>query len=55
MKMFCKFLFDDSGATAVEYGLLAALISVGLITGLGTFSNALNNTLTFVAGKIEPK
>ena len=31
--VFAQFLRDDSGATAIEYGLLAALLSVAIITG----------------------
>lgn len=41
MKTFAHFLFDKSGATVVEYGLLASLISVGMIVGLGGFSDSL--------------
>ncbi|CAN7369198.1 Flp family type IVb pilin [Pararhizobium sp. LjRoot238] len=41
MKKLTRFLFDTSGATAVEYGLLASLISVGMIVGLGGFSDSL--------------
>ncbi len=39
MTMFAKFLEDESGATAIEYGLIAAGISVAIIAvvqGLGT-------------------
>ncbi len=39
MKLFARFAQDESGATAIEYGLIAALISVGIIgavTLLGT-------------------
>lgn len=54
-KLFVHFLKDESGATAIEYGLIAAGISIAIITvvnGLGTnlntkFSNinsSLNNT-----------
>jgi len=41
--MFARFLKDESGATAIEYGLIAALIAVAIITGataLGTTLNA---------------
>lgn len=41
MKTFNRFLFDKSGATVVEYGLLASLISVAMIVGLGGFSDSL--------------
>jgi pilus assembly protein Flp/PilA len=41
------------GATAVEYGLIAALISVGLLLGFQGFSNELQNVLTLIADAIE--
>jgi pilus assembly protein Flp/PilA len=34
MTKFSRFLKDESGATAIEYGLIAALVGVGLITAL---------------------
>ena len=36
-----KFLKDESGATAIEYGLLAALISIVAIIGMGTVGDQL--------------
>ncbi len=33
-KMFARFVKDESGATAIEYGLIAALLSVVIITTL---------------------
>lgn len=39
---------DESGATAIEYGLMAALISVAAITAMGGVGNALSNTFSFV-------
>jgi pilus assembly protein Flp/PilA len=44
---------NRSGATAVEYGLLAALISVGLLLGLQSFAGSLENVLTLIAETIE--
>jgi pilus assembly protein Flp/PilA len=41
-KIFARFLKDESGATAIEYGLIAALISVALIAGATTLGNSLN-------------
>ncbi|CAN7612420.1 Flp family type IVb pilin [Rhizobium sp. LjRoot254] len=41
--IFARFMKDESGATAIEYGLIAALISVALITGATTLGGALNN------------
>ena len=39
-----KFLKDDNGATAIEYGLIAAGISVAIITVVGTLGTKLNTT-----------
>lgn len=37
------FLRDETGATAIEYGLIAALIAVGMIAAMTTFGNGLTN------------
>jgi len=47
------FANDESGATAIEYGLIAALISVALILVLGTLSTNLNGTFTKVATSLK--
>ena len=49
MKTFQDLLKDDSGATAIEYGLIAALVSVAIITILGTLGDNLNATFTSVS------
>ena len=41
-----KFLRDESGATAIEYGLIAACISVDIIVVAGTVGSELFNTFT---------
>ncbi|MBB3542411.1 MULTISPECIES: Flp family type IVb pilin [unclassified Rhizobium] len=41
-KLVSRFLKDESGATAIEYGLIAALISVALITGASALGGKLN-------------
>jgi pilus assembly protein Flp/PilA len=41
MRLLKSLMLDRSGATAVEYGLIAALIAVGLLGGLGAFSDQL--------------
>lgn len=51
-KIFARFLKDESGATAIEYGLIAALISVALITGATTLGTNLNNTFSGIATEI---
>lgn len=43
-KLMQSFLVDMDGATAVEYGLLAALLSISMIVGLSSFGDSLNNT-----------
>ncbi len=43
-KLFARFLKDESGATAIEYGLIAALISVALITGATALGNSISGT-----------
>ncbi len=49
MKNFVKkFIRDDSGATAIEYGLIAAGISVAIIITVNTLGSTLNSTFTFV-------
>jgi len=45
-KLVSRFLKDESGATAIEYGLIAALISVALITGATALGSRLNNVFT---------
>lgn len=48
-----KFLRDESGATAIEYGLIAALVSVAAIGALQTMGSSLNTMFTFVSSKLE--
>jgi pilus assembly protein Flp/PilA len=42
--LFARFVSDESGATAIEYGLIAAIVGVGIITSLGTLKSALVTT-----------
>lgn len=51
--IFDRFVKDESGATAIEYGLIAALISVALITGASTLGNALDNQFSDLADKLN--
>ena len=44
MTNFSRFLKDESGATAIEYGLIAALIGVALIPTLGDLGDAIGGT-----------
>jgi pilus assembly protein Flp/PilA len=40
MALFKKFLRDQSGATAIEYGLIAALLGVGILLSLGNLKSS---------------
>jgi len=48
---FDRIKTEESGATAIEYGLIAALISVAAITAMGSLGNALSNTFSFVSNQ----
>jgi pilus assembly protein Flp/PilA len=47
-----KLLSDDKGATAIEYGLIAALIAVAAITAMQGLGNQLNTTLSEAQSKM---
>ncbi|ABI76059.1 flp/fap pilus protein [Hyphomonas neptunium ATCC 15444] len=42
--MFARFLKDESGATAIEYGLIAALIAVAIIGGVSALGTQVDTT-----------
>ena len=48
-----RFLTDESGATAIEYGLIAALIAVAAITALTSIGGNLNKTFTNVGDNLN--
>jgi pilus assembly protein Flp/PilA len=52
-KFFNQFASDESGATAIEYGLIAALIAVALISILGTVGSSLNTSFKSVADGLK--
>ena len=52
MKFFNKLLRDEQGATAIEYGLIAALIAVAAITAMQSLGSELNTTFTTVQSKM---
>ena len=51
--IFARFMKDESGATAIEYGLIAALISVALISGAGMLGDALDSQFNDLATKLN--
>ena len=54
MKFFNKLLKNEEGATAIEYGLIAALISVAMVGAAGTLGGKISETFTTVEGKMTP-
>lgn len=43
-----RFVKDEDGATAIEYGLIAALIAVGIITAAGLLGDELTKTFDYI-------
>ncbi len=53
MTKFIQFLRDESGATAIEYGLIAAGISVAIIVVVQGLGTKLNSTFTSVQDALK--
>jgi pilus assembly protein Flp/PilA len=53
MKTFARFMNDESGATAIEYGLIAACISVAIIAVIQGVGTKLNSTFTNVSNALH--
>jgi pilus assembly protein Flp/PilA len=53
MKTFKRFAKDESGATAIEYGLIAAGISVAIITVVNGLGSKLTDTFTTIKTKLN--
>ena len=51
--MFARFLKDESGATAIEYGLIAALIAVAIIAGASALGTELNDQFETIQSEIQ--
>ena len=52
MRMFIRFLKDESGATAIEYGLLAGLISVVIIAAVTIVGTQLDRIFDLIAAAL---
>lgn len=50
--LFTRFTKDESGATAIEYGLIAAGIGVAIIVTVNTVGTDLSALFTFISGKL---
>lgn len=53
MKFINKLIRDEAGATAIEYGLIAALIAIAAITAMGSLGNNLTTTFSTVSGTLS--
>ena len=53
MRIVSRFLRDESGATAIEYGLIAAGIAVAIITAVQTLGTGLETTFTSVTAALK--
>lgn len=52
-KFVTRFLKDESGATAIEYGLIAALVAVVLVASLGLMGKALSDKFKSIADTVS--
>jgi pilus assembly protein Flp/PilA len=52
-KFISKFVNDESGATAIEYGLIVALIAVVIITAFTTLGQNINTKMTAAANSLK--
>jgi pilus assembly protein Flp/PilA len=52
MSIFNRFIKDESGATAIEYGLIAALVSVAIIGVLSQLGGSLKTTFQSVSAQL---
>jgi pilus assembly protein Flp/PilA len=53
MNVFNRFMKDESGATAIEYGLIAACISVAIIAVVQGIGTNLNTTFTSIKSALD--
>lgn len=45
---------SESGVTAIEYGLLASLVALGIIVGAGLLGGNLNDLFNYIGGQVAP-
>ncbi|HVX35368.1 MAG TPA: Flp family type IVb pilin [Hyphomicrobium sp.] len=53
MNTISRFMNDESGATAIEYGLIAAIVGVGIIVGLQNLKTGLNSTFNGIQSQLN--
>ncbi len=55
MTVFSRFVKDESGATAIEYSLIAALMAAAIIAALTTFKSDLSGAFTNIGNTLKNK
>ena len=53
--IFARFIKDESGATAIEYGLIASLIALAIIAGATSLGNQISTTFNNISTKLAAK
>ena len=53
MDLVKRLIRDEEGATAIEYGLIAGLVAVAIITALSLLGDSLNNLFSDVATQVD--
>ncbi|ENN87597.1 fimbriae associated protein [Rhizobium freirei PRF 81] len=53
MRSVRRFFNDKTGATVIEYGLIAALMSAAIISGVGAFGGSLSNTFSLLSNTVQ--
>ncbi|ALK10526.1 Flp family type IVb pilin [Blastochloris viridis] len=53
MTILSRFVKDESGATAIEYGLIAALIALAIVTGATLLGTEIGALFTRIANKLK--
>ena len=53
MTKFVRFVKDESGATAIEYGLIAAAMGIALVTAMPLLASAITGKFGYLAQKIS--
>jgi len=52
-KIIARFIKDESGATAIEYGLIAALIALAIVAGAGTLGTELGAKFNAISDELK--
>ncbi len=52
-KLVARFVKDESGATAIEYGLIAALIALAIVVGAGALGNSISDLFNRIADELD--